>query len=1306
MKKLAKYLVLLLVVALLGGILAVAAFAEETTTTPWTPTDDAATADVDESTIYYAVWASEDDYLSGTVDPIKTNLTDEIDQETNKGLTGAMLQQAGLTNYVVFFDDVTWQDTAAFYQKNLDIVLNFNGHSMTSSKNFRYGYYGDRNYPCTMTMKNGTWTFTSGQIRPEYGSSLTFENMTINGTQFGYCSGGDLTFKDCAVTLSGQVPFKIGQNYGTQKVSFIGTQLELTNTAIGTMDKNNLSGIFSTKNFSGWEYGFEILFDSESSLTCATENALWLGHHHFKDTTEAYTGTTIYLEEGFAVTSSLVDEPTTDFIGMYYEAVDSTSENYQVYVDDATVLSVKVVVPGTTEEIANWILPTNAAGLAVLTGFNGEGYVIYDEATDSYGVVDTLAGYTFVKYDESGDVIVKTWTDTTVSAADFDVDALVYIDSTTGEAYAGDYWYLYNKTTDVYTVITSLDGLTDYELDETGKIVYVPWSPDDTYTGILYGVWASEEDYKLGIAPDYWYQNADSTAANYTTTMKRAHVGTTDDNGTIYGVSGYVPGYVRLYQSTEILKADGQMIIGQTQKLIIDLNNQTLTMNNAFRIGGSSYSHPDASLELRNGELVHINGQLQPRQDTTLKMKDIVWQVNVANFLYDAGCATLELDGCTVNINKQGAYMMISLDTSSGVKAINFIDTDFVADYISAPVFEFTYAIGKTINEYAVVNFDKDCTIDAFGTPFFQMNRAPSNTGTYGAYTVPTIINFEQGFQATANVLSGKYLESYTNHSTPASSLNSLNNYKTIAGESDTTLKMNVTSGGTAIADWYAVRQESGMVKIVDSFDPTLYKIIEWAPAFGTTEERIANRVWTEAVISESTLLHADGSVIKFYDDAEISALATFYDYDLTFELNGFTVTYTNGSSLQFGKGEYANIEQNISGKVLPRTIIFKNGNLNFTLASSALQPRPGTELYFEKVDINTHQHLLNDGGATVVSLKDCTVKAANGANIATRAVGVADTDAEYIIDNTKLINFAVLNVSGARAYDVTLTIKGGSVLDNRYVILRTEGDTSTGADETPMKNATVKIALDTKFIRGYDVPYVVVGGTNNTATISFYEDIDGEAVGNGSDYALYLAGNLALDEDTNVDYYMLAARPTVGNALRVNLSLFTDFNVNFFANGGVEGILRDGTALTATTYVDGENSYDKYVITLNAHEAADAVSLVVLYNDGEKTFYLPLEYSVLTYANKLVATDGVSAEAVTLAKAAVAYIKEAYYIANADVESYTLPADLAAFDSAVTPADAGTAELTTLTEAVASVRFELESSVNLVLTIANDYNG
>ena len=116
------------------------------------------------------------------------------------------------------------------------------------------------------------------------------------------------------------------------------------------------------------------------------------------------------------------------------------------------------------------------------------------------------------------------------------------------------------------------------------------WTPTAEYTGIAYGVWASEADFLAGKAPVKWSKEKN---------LDKALIGTTDDQGTTYADPNFIPGYVHCFTNVTNIQTS-QFYVGDSQKLVINLAGHTLEDKYAFRIGGSSSSHPNASLTITN----------------------------------------------------------------------------------------------------------------------------------------------------------------------------------------------------------------------------------------------------------------------------------------------------------------------------------------------------------------------------------------------------------------------------------------------------------------------------------------------------------------------------------------------------------------------------------------------------------------------------------------------------------------------------------------------------------------------------------
>ncbi len=275
------------------------------------------------------------------------------------------------------------------------------------------------------------------------------------------------------------------------------------------------------------------------------------------------------------------------------------------------------------------------------------------------------------------------------------------------------------------------------------------------YDGMIYGIWSNEIFYTAGREPDYWYQNVDSTKANYTTTLDSANIGTTDSNGAVYKDeyknAGYVPLYVHLFANIDTQSA--QIVTGSTQALTLDLGGHTLTMKNGFRVGGSSSpGHPLASLTVKNGKAVHTNGQMQLRSDTSFIVENVHWahtaQNSQGSMYYNAQSDLIRYTDCFVELEKGVSFSFGYQEQAKGNARgqVLFENTDIVyADGITVPVLFDVYESANNTSEAAWdINFDKDSTItaDAITTWF----RYKENVASGEVWSKKSTINFEPGF--------------------------------------------------------------------------------------------------------------------------------------------------------------------------------------------------------------------------------------------------------------------------------------------------------------------------------------------------------------------------------------------------------------------------------------------------------------------------------------------------------------------------------------------------------------------------------
>ena len=363
MKKLAKILLAVLVVMTLLGTLAFAVMADDTVTeevTPWTPAEG--------SGITYAVWNTEADYLSGTVDPVisstdtvwTTATTQSNDWKDKTKLTGN-------TAYVVFFANMTVSTDADvnLLTKDVtsitDITFNLNGNTLTQSASKQI-------ITSTSETQNVTVTFVGGtldvyKIRWRRGDNLIFDRVNLSATIMGHTTGANLTIKNSTCTFKGSNPFFLGpvKSGGTAKLEFINSDVTFTSASIykkpGTAkDAYNAEGIFEIFYNEAYACDFDIIIDKDTVFKAATpgeyifvclSNAVTLPENYSVD---------VYIEEG-AIFSGFSPFKNT------WRLFDASSYGYSgeaPIVGDAepSTINVQVVEPGTTANDDGYELKT------------------------------------------------------------------------------------------------------------------------------------------------------------------------------------------------------------------------------------------------------------------------------------------------------------------------------------------------------------------------------------------------------------------------------------------------------------------------------------------------------------------------------------------------------------------------------------------------------------------------------------------------------------------------------------------------------------------------------------------------------------------------------------------------------------------------------------------------------------------------------------------------------------------------------------------------------------------------------------
>ncbi|MBQ7363588.1 MAG: polysaccharide deacetylase family protein [Clostridia bacterium] len=1186
--------------------------------------------------VTFATWTDEDAFLAGA-EPIAWYTADAAAEGTEHyaAYTDAsnIGSGAATVGYVHFYSDVSNSTAGRVDVGDKRLTVNLAGYTWSCSSSWNISSSG-AHAKAYFTVKNGTVYHTADPVYLRQDTTVIFENVIYDARDYT-CSWTSnviqdngcelLMFKDSIVKIKGDASFAIGHNIASPYQSYlIFKNSDLVCEGIPGKPLFNISTSY---------YGYtnvKILFDRDSSVDRASNN--WVSLTDGAAVNNTYRGfyktQGLYFELGCRISEAAKPDYNMPYTYTYYNktGADITSE---------TAIGVSTVTAYANTEGG----PLEVA--VIVPEDDGISYTLPTADT-----IMTLSGTCI--YDNT----VTTAASDLFSGSEF-----------AGKVQAGTY---------------IADGEWGLKLGEDGlstimRMESIVWSPDDSaYDGITYGVWMSEADFMAGENPIYFSTSTD---------LDTAIIATAGD-GTTYYTEGVIPGYVHLWSDLNIAT---EVIVGNTQKLVINLNQHVINSASGLSIGGVSASYPEASLTVKNGYFNITGGQISPRPDTELIFDSVAINVTASGWyqmIYDGGAALISYTDCKITLNSAAACWV-----KSPAGRLEFIGTDItVADNRTAPLF---WVRGD--GDGGTVYFDKDCTVSGNGNYYL----ARSNTL---ADSVPVELFFEEGVTFTEGAIPDF---TYVLNADSATSTGTAIN----ANGEDSSCNIAVVSADASVkyTDFYYKKEGVDSYSLIG--DISSYRIIEWRAG----GESVILTAWETPYLegnsgSDYVLVTENGSTVKLYSDITVGTLNTFYDYDVTFDLNGYTAT-TVGGQITIGKGDNSTYAGNLGASWLPeRDVRFISSSGRGTLVMtdntySAILARPGSNVYFENIDITVNKHLFNNGSARTVSLTNCTVMSKNSGYISAQDGFLAASGSEekkLILDGTALKSILIAQIyNNVADTNYSVTVTGGSVLDNFDSLIEV---IDSGAAPASTYVRYINIDVDTRFTSGvYNVvEHGATAAQYHSANVTWYSG--DTPITDLTNYAMYEGGTLNIDGMYDgVVYYCYVKKLSVGSALQVNLTLSANFNLNFFADRSVIlGITADGIELSPVEW-EGK---DKYTVEFPAHKAADAVTFEVTVLSDGITQTLTLDYSVLAYVEKLMASE-YSDESKLLGKAAIAYVKEAYSYANA-----TAPTELTDFstDGVVTRAASGSID--NLTSAVRAVNLSISSDVKILLHIAEGYTG
>ena len=185
---------------------------------------------------------------------------------------------------------------------------------------------------------------------------------------------------------------------------------------------------------------------------------------------------------------------------------------------------------------------------------------------------------------------------------------------------------------------------------------------------------------------------------------------------------------------------------------------------------------------------------------------------------------------------------------------------------------------------------------------------------------------------------------------------------------------------------------------------------------------------------------------------------------------------------------------------------------------------------------------------------------------------------------------------------------------------------------------------------------------------------------------------------------------------IQANLSLYIDFTMNIWlpTDTNVKSITVGETTYTVADAPVFGGKYRVSIESIGAGSAADDISILVTYTDGDLTLTAEKIYSVVEYA-KSVLEGSYSNEAKSLLANIVTYIDAVYTYDGKAIptelstlmasEAYTAALALSTTDG-VSVVPATTTSLGTATNAVSGAMLSLDSSVQFIFTLNPSYTG
>ncbi len=835
--------------------------------------------------------------------------------------------------------------------------------------------------------------------------------------------------------------------------------------------------------------------------------------------------------------------------------------------------------------------------------------------------------------------------------------------------------YSFVKNGELYTLTLATD-----EPDEPDEPVNPgAWAPAANTT---YAVWPSLEAFERGDAPTAEYTGNISVA-----NLKSAGVG-----------------YVQVYKN--IASADWWHI-ETGDKIIIDLGGTTFTSTHGIEIYGGT------ELTIQNGNLNHEDGQIYFNTVSKMTYRNLVINVTYGQTItYGYGCTELVYDGCTVTLNKSNNYFQLGSTSNSSPCSLKIFGTQFIVNTnLSDYFFKFSENGYDNIDANWEIIIDGASSITGTGSmpglvglyEYYAYNGGDR----YGKFENTQVIRIGEGFKISKNLVASVAVYTVIEVDYEASSAAHsaiFKNASTLLANDDRCkiyIGDTLASGAPLYANPDASSELYSFSYSMDKENVSWYRVNAEGLYVGTRAKKNANGVAEFSAQDFNTF--NKGETIYFAQDViTVDKIETSNKNrtDITFDLGG------NKLIIEGGRITFALYSaQTLQYEYLSYT--FKNGTIDANIKQSFYGSGHKDAVFtFDNITLNynydggeSNARLLDVYAGTFV-IKNSTVNATQGC--ATFFQLGNNYHAVKIENSTINAQYAIGMYQNAQMrldYD-NFYIKN-SVLNCEVAVLLVENDASTqdsfmNLDIVGSKiNAPAVLYVDSNAPLGKANVRLSDCYLTNAPKISFSNTIgDNTAqfavIANTKERVMQVEGVEAYS-------YYVGKAPIEDGDFEANLTLFTDFNLNFFAKPGViTAVYMNGSPMTAQEYM-GLNKYSVTGIAPNA--AAEAIEFTVWVVKDGVTYKVPLTYSVYEYAKQVI-NDAALSSSHQLVLSAVKYIQAAYEYCGKAVPE---------FDSngvSIVPQDTTAEAVTSLTAAVRSVQLNLKESAYIRFNLKSEYTG